>query len=142
MLLCASSTRVCSVLGMCGIGTDSQNAAKLCSCLVAARSVVSQQKRGKHLRAGRLGCKHTQTVPGAGIALCAFHLPPAFLSSSSPSVSSCSKHCFYFLVCSLSLPSFQAAKDPLTDMSPLALLMRIVGGFRATKTCTVNRFGS
>lgn len=127
--------------GGVAFGTDSRHPAKLSSCLVAACSSRkrSWEQRGRHLIGQHAG---VQTHLGGFLG---WHISWCFSSACGLSLqlswlSSFQKHCFYSPLCSLSLPSFQAAKDTPMVMVSSALLMLIVEGFRAIETCIVNRF--
>lgn len=142
-LLCASTISVCYVIRRRGIGTDPRNPAKLSSCLVAACSAVKEvSKRGESAQmASRLGCKHTDGFPS-------LHLVGALISLQplSGEILPASQVAWSIAFTSFSvLFSFQLSKQlriPPWTWSPSALLMLIVGDFRATKTCTGNTFGS
>lgn len=140
-LLCASTTSACYVIGRRGIW---YGFLAPCQPLQLSGGSLFSRKRSWEQTKRHLIGQHTGVQTHLGGFL-GWHVFGCFSSACSLSLqlswlSSFQKHCFHSPLCSLSLPSFQAAKDTPMVMVSSALLMLIVEGFRAIETCIVNRF--
>lgn len=92
----------------------------------------SQQKRGKRPNGQQARVQTHGRLPQLASRGCS-HQPPASLWGNSPCISSCLKHCFYFLLCSVFLPAFQAAEDTPMDMVSFSFINANCRGFQSNK---------